>query len=173
MLEYKGYTGAVEFDDEAGLFHGRVLHLRDVITFQGTSVEELRHEFHESVDGYLEWCVERSEKPEKPFSGKVLLRMGPDLHQRAAIAAMKAKSSLNDWILRAMEQESNRAKAPVPISSALTIASPPPSVIVPRIHSRSRWSQVKIRQQEPSMSARKVSLATQQDFFGDFDGEKY
>lgn len=58
MLQYKGYLGHVEFDDEAGLFHGEVVDLRDVVTFQGTSVEELEEAFRESVDDYLEFYQE-------------------------------------------------------------------------------------------------------------------
>jgi len=61
MLEYKGYTGHVEFDDEAGLFHSEVLDTRDVITFQGISVEQLEQAFRESIDDYLEFCAERNE----------------------------------------------------------------------------------------------------------------
>jgi predicted HicB family RNase H-like nuclease len=66
MLQYKGYTGHAGFDDEAGLFHGEVLDLRDVITFQGTSVEELESEFRDSVDDYLEFREERGEEPDVP-----------------------------------------------------------------------------------------------------------
>lgn len=68
MLEYKGYTGTTEFDDEAGIFHGEVTLTRDVITFQGTSVDELRQAFRDSIDGYLEWCAERGEVAEKPLA---------------------------------------------------------------------------------------------------------
>lgn len=75
MLRYKGFTGHVEFDDEAGLFHGEVIDLRDVITFQGTSVEELERAFQDSVDDYLEFCEERGEEPDKPFSGRLMLRL--------------------------------------------------------------------------------------------------
>ena len=66
MPRYKGYIATVEFDDEAGIFHGEVALARDVITFQGTSVDELRQAFRDSIDGYLEWCVERGEAAEKP-----------------------------------------------------------------------------------------------------------
>jgi predicted HicB family RNase H-like nuclease len=62
MLKYKGYTGHVEFDDESGIFHGEVLDLRDVITFQGKSVEEIKKAFRDSIDDYLEFCKERNEK---------------------------------------------------------------------------------------------------------------
>jgi len=67
MLQYKGYAGHVEFDDETGIFHGEVLDLRDVITFQGKSVEEIERAFRESVDDYLEFCEERHEEPDKPY----------------------------------------------------------------------------------------------------------
>lgn len=67
-MEYKGYTGVVEFDDEAGIFHGESALVRDMITFQGTSVDELRQAFRDSIDGYLEWCAERGEEAEKPLS---------------------------------------------------------------------------------------------------------
>jgi len=60
VLKYKGYTGYVEFDDEAGIFHGEVLDLRDVITFQGKTVEEIKKAFRESIDDYLEFCKERN-----------------------------------------------------------------------------------------------------------------
>ncbi len=62
MLQHRGYTGHVEFDDEAGLFHGEVIDLRDVVTFQGTSVEELEEAFQDSVDDYLEFCDERGDR---------------------------------------------------------------------------------------------------------------
>ena len=63
------YLGVVEFDDEAGLFHGEVVNTRDVITFQGATVDELRTAMQDSVDDYLDWCAERGKEPEKPFSG--------------------------------------------------------------------------------------------------------
>ena len=70
MIEYKGYIAKVEFDDEAEVFHGEVINLRDVITFEGESVAELKQAFHDSVEDYLAFCAERGEEPEKPFSGK-------------------------------------------------------------------------------------------------------
>jgi predicted HicB family RNase H-like nuclease len=82
MLNYKGYTGRVEYDVEAKLFHGEVLNIKDVITFQGKSVDEIERAFRESIDDYLDFCKSRGEAPEKPFSGKFVLRLPPDLHQR-------------------------------------------------------------------------------------------
>ncbi len=95
MLHYKGYTGHIEFDDEAGLFHGEVLDLKDVVTFQGRSVDEIVQAFRDSVDDYLDFCAERGEKPDKPFSGKFVLRMNPELHHAIHLKAVKAEKSLN------------------------------------------------------------------------------
>lgn len=71
MMTYKGYVGRVDYDDDAGIFHGAVVNLRDVITFQGTTVEELRQAFRDSVDDYLEFCAGRGEEAEQRFSGNL------------------------------------------------------------------------------------------------------
>lgn len=71
MLKYKEYVAEVVFDDEAQLFHGEVLGLKDVITFQGNNVKELAKAFHDSVNDYLAWCKERGEQPEKTHSREV------------------------------------------------------------------------------------------------------
>jgi predicted HicB family RNase H-like nuclease len=72
MMEYKGYFAKVEFDDEADIFHGEIINLRDLVTFQGQTVDELRKAFRDSIDDYLEFCAERGEEQEKPCSGKGL-----------------------------------------------------------------------------------------------------
>ena len=69
-MNYKGYIGLVEFDEESGIFHGEVVNTRDVITFQGTCVEEIKQAFIDSVDDYLEFCARRGEQPEMAFKGK-------------------------------------------------------------------------------------------------------
>ena len=98
MLEYKGYTGNVEFDAEAGLFHGEVLDTRDVITFQGASVEDLQQAFRDSVDDYLDFCRERNEEPDKPFSGRLMVRLSSDLHRKLNVEAKRGGKSLNQLI---------------------------------------------------------------------------
>jgi len=108
MMEYKGYVGQVEFDDEANLFHGEVINLRDVVTFQGSTVEELREAFQESVDDYLEFCEERNESPEKPYSGKFMVRLEPELHKRLAIMAKKNHKSLNSLVYEALAHATER-----------------------------------------------------------------
>jgi len=98
MLEYKGYTGRVEFDDDAGLFHGEVLNTRDVITFQGESVAEIKEAFCESIDDYLDFCDQRGESPEKPFSGRFMVRMPPELHRQLYLEAKRDGKSLNQLV---------------------------------------------------------------------------
>ena len=103
MMEYKGYFAKVEFDDEANIFHGEVINLRDVITFQGETVSELRKAFQDSVDDYLEFCAERGENPEKPYSGKFVIRVEPELHKTIAILAKNNGISLNAWVHKTLD----------------------------------------------------------------------
>lgn len=102
-MTYKGYIGQVEFDDEADIFHGEVINTRDVITFQGKTVAEIKKAFKESVDDYLSFCKERNEEPDKPFSGKFNLRLDPELHRQVYIAARQRKMSLNQWVAEAIK----------------------------------------------------------------------
>ena len=97
-MKYKGYTGVVEFDEEAGTLFGRVIGLRDLITFEGDSVAEVTRAFHDSVDVYLELCAERGESPEKPFSGQFVLRIDPRLHRALSHAAEERGKSLNAMV---------------------------------------------------------------------------
>ncbi|MEZ4863566.1 MAG: type II toxin-antitoxin system HicB family antitoxin [Caldilineaceae bacterium] len=103
-MEYKGYVSKVEFDDEADIFHGEVMNLRDVITFQGESVQELRQAFQDSVDDYLAFCAERHEEPERPFSGTFTVRITPELHRAITVQSKLANQSLNSWVSEALEQ---------------------------------------------------------------------
>lgn len=98
MMEYKGYFAKVEFDDDANIFHGEVINLRDVITFEGETVGELRTAFVDSVEDYLAFCKERGEEPDKPYSGKFLVRVEPELHKTLVIQARKNGKSLNAWV---------------------------------------------------------------------------
>ena len=106
MLHYKGYTGVVEFDDEAGVFHGEVLDTRDVITFQGTTVEEIEHAFRESLDDYLDFCAERNEEPDKPFSGRLMVRLSTDVHRNLYVQAKREGKSLNQLIAERLSRAS-------------------------------------------------------------------
>jgi len=103
MMEYKGYIGKVEIDDEAGILHGEVINIRDVITFEGASVDEIQQAFRESIDDYLEFCTQRGESPEKPFSGKFVVRLPTELHRKAYVQARLADKSLNGWVTEVLQ----------------------------------------------------------------------
>jgi predicted HicB family RNase H-like nuclease len=104
MMTYKGYTGVVQYDDEAKIFHGEVINTRTVLTFQGTTVEEIETAFRDSVDDYLDWCKERNKEPEKPFSGKFVIRLSPELHRQLNIKARTDNKSLNSFIVQTLER---------------------------------------------------------------------
>ena len=101
MLEYKGYVGTVEADD--GAFAGRVVGLRDVVTFEGRTFAEVERAFRDSIDDYLAFCAKRGEAPDRPYSGKIPLRVDPWIHRRAALRAQAEGLSLNQWIARRIE----------------------------------------------------------------------
>lgn len=100
MLKHKGYTGAVIYDDEARIFHGEVVGIRAVITFQGSTVDEIEKAFKDSVEDYLEWCEKRGKEPEKPYSGKFNLRMSPEMYVKVAAHAAQEGLSINSYILK-------------------------------------------------------------------------
>ena len=104
MMEYKGYLSRIEFDDEANIFHGEVINIRDVITFQGKSVDELRKAFEDSVEDYLAFCTEREEEPDKPFSGRFTVRLSPEQHRKVILAAEKAGKDIEMWVEEALTQ---------------------------------------------------------------------
>jgi predicted HicB family RNase H-like nuclease len=111
MMEYKGYVGKVEFDDEAGIFHGEVLDTRDVVTFQGQSVDELITAFQGSIDDYLAFCEQRGEEPNKPFSGQFVTRIPPELHRQVNLAASSSGKSLNAWVVEQLQTAVARVRS--------------------------------------------------------------
>ena len=102
-MTYKGYQAKVELDEQAGAFHGEVINTRDVITFQGSSVVKLKQAFKDSVDDYLEFCASRGEDPEKPFSGKFLVRVPPEVHRELVADARRQGKSLNAYVLAKLQ----------------------------------------------------------------------
>lgn len=103
-LSYKGYQGHFAYDPQADLFHGEVLHLADVVTFQGRSIDELRQALADSVEDYLEFCALKGRAPEKPYSGRFNVRLDPGLHQRIAVMAATDGKSLNNWVADALSR---------------------------------------------------------------------
>jgi predicted HicB family RNase H-like nuclease len=109
MMTYKGYTGRVNFDDEANILFGEVIDIKDVITFQGTTVGEIRQAFHDSVDDYLAFCAELGKEPDKPFSGHLPFRTTPERHRQIFVAAKLAGKSINAWMDDTLAQAVERA----------------------------------------------------------------
>jgi predicted HicB family RNase H-like nuclease len=104
-MEYKGYTGKVEYDDEAGIFYGEVVGLMDVVTFRGSSVKELKKSFKESIDDYLNFCKRMGKTPDVPASGRLILRIPAEIHSRAAVIARTEGRSLNTWVTDAVREK--------------------------------------------------------------------
>ena len=104
ILTYKGYQGSFEYDPDADIFHGDVLHINDVVTFQGRSIDELKAALAESIDVYLEYYEKKGRAPEKPFSGNFNVCVAPELHKKAARSAAIEGISLNSWMNRAVEK---------------------------------------------------------------------
>jgi len=98
VLTYKGYQGRFEYDQEADIFHGEVINLSDIITFQGRSIDELKEALADSVEDYLEFCALKGKTPEKPYSGRFNVRLDPTVHQRIALEAARHGVSLNHWV---------------------------------------------------------------------------
>ena len=96
-MTYKGFTARVDFDDAEGIFSGRLLGISDVVGFHADNVPELRAAFEDAVDDYVETCARIGKQPEKPASGKLMLRIPPDVYRAALVAAESAGTSLNQW----------------------------------------------------------------------------
>ena len=97
VMSYKGYSARVEYDDEDGIFAGRIAGIRDGVGFHADTVEGLRAAFREAVEDYLETCAKIGKEPQRAFSGQMMFRVNPEVHRRAALAAELAGKSLNQW----------------------------------------------------------------------------
>lgn len=109
MIEYEGYVGRFEYDPETESFHGEVINTRDVITFVGRSVEELKREMAASIDDYLAWAEQDGFEPSKPYSGRFLVRGTPELHRDVANAAAVENRSMNEWAVRVLSRAARKS----------------------------------------------------------------
>ena len=109
MKPYRGFTARVEFDAEDEMFVGHLAGINDVVGFHADKVETLKAAFREAVDDYLATCAKAGKSPEKPFSGRVMFRVAPETHARAALAAQLAGKSLNQWAEEALREAAERS----------------------------------------------------------------
>lgn len=104
MIEYKGYTGVIEFSGMDRMFYGEVVGLRDIIGFEGRTVDELEDSMHQAVDLYLEMCEEDGTDPDKPYSGQFQIRVDPLLHRQIATAAAAHRMSMNSFVGKRLKE---------------------------------------------------------------------
>ncbi len=113
-MSHKRYQARIEYDDDGEIFHGEITNIQHVVTFQGKTVAALKRAFKESLEDYLELCAERDIKPEKPLSGKFVVRVGPEIHRNVSLAAESTNKSINAWAMetlkRAAEEELQLAR---------------------------------------------------------------
>jgi len=104
LMTHKGYQSRIEYDSEDRIFTGRLIGIRDIITFHGDSVNSLEAAFHEAVNDYLKACEQLGQQPEKPVSGNLMLRVPPEVHQAAIAAARASGASLNQWAAKVLAE---------------------------------------------------------------------
>lgn len=111
QLKYKGYMGSVEYSEEDNCLYGKVLGMnKDLISYEGETVQELKEDFEGAIEDYLKSCKDRGVEPRKPFSGKLNLRMPSELHGRVATIASATGTTINEFINRAISNELEHAK---------------------------------------------------------------
>lgn len=104
IMTYRGYTARIEYDNRDKIFVGRLAGIRDIVSFHGESVTEMEAAFHESVDDYLAACAKLGQDPNKPSSGRLMLRIPPEVHGAALVAAQAAGTSLNQWAAKVLAE---------------------------------------------------------------------
>jgi predicted HicB family RNase H-like nuclease len=108
MMTYKGYFGSVHYSDEDKTFFGKIEFILSLVSYEGESVITLREAFTEAVDDYLSLCEAEGREPEKPFKGSFNIRVGQDLHRKAALYAGSHKMSLNSLLTQALSEKLSR-----------------------------------------------------------------
>lgn len=104
MLEYKGYHATIEYDAEDNIFVGEVFGITDSLNFHGTTVAELKEMFEQCIDNYLDLCAKTGKNPDKEFKGTFNVRIPPEMHKKAALAAERQKMTLNQYVIKAIKQ---------------------------------------------------------------------
>ena len=103
-MKYKGYVARIEYDEEDRIFVGHLAGIQDIVGFHGTTVDELEAAFHESVDNYIDISEETGRPAQKPYSGKLMLRVPPEVHAAVAAAAEVNGKSINQWASEVLDK---------------------------------------------------------------------
>lgn len=111
IIEYKGYHGQVEFDEERLVLTGKILFINDLVTFEASDGPSIKAEFEAAVDDYLDTCASLGRSPQKPFNGQFNVRLGPELHRCAVIDAAKSRITLNEWMCRVVRAATSEKKS--------------------------------------------------------------
>lgn len=127
ILKYKGYEGSVELDLAGGVCKGKILFVRDLVTFQAASIKAIQKEFEAAVDDYLDTCLALGREPEAPLKGQFNVRIPPALHKAAVLRAVSENSSLNDVVVRALDAFVNAVST---FGLPPTIQEAPPAALV-------------------------------------------
>lgn len=109
-LQYKGYTGSIEYSTEDKLLFGKVLGIKDLISYEGGTGEDLEADFRDAIHSYIKLCEEQGSKPEKPYKGSFNVRLSPELHQKAALLAMEEKVSLNHLVAESIRERVSKGR---------------------------------------------------------------
>ncbi len=107
-MNYRGYSARVEYDAQDNIFVGHVIGIRDIVSFHGVTVDELETHFRQAVDDYLEACKRLGQEPNQPYSGKMMLRVPPELHAAVAAAAQGSGKSINQWASVVLSRETRQ-----------------------------------------------------------------
>lgn len=103
-LTHKGYSASVTFEADSDIFVGRLAGISDIITFKADNVDELKAVFIEAVDDYLSHCEKIGKQPQKSYSGKMLLRLPPELHAKIAERAELSHLSINEFTEQTLQR---------------------------------------------------------------------
>ncbi len=110
-MTYKGYSARIDYDDEDGILTGKIAGIRDGVGFHADNVDALKKAFHEAVDDYVETCARVGKAPQKPYSGRVMFRIDPEVHRKAALAAELSGKSMNQWAEDVLDRAAQDARS--------------------------------------------------------------
>ena len=110
ILKYKNFIGSVQYSADDEVFYGKVDGIDDLVSFEGDNAKDLRRAFEEGVDDYLRLCEGTGKDPMKSFKGSFNVRISPDLHKKAYLAAVQEGKSLNQFVQSAIYHEVSERK---------------------------------------------------------------